>query len=73
MKRSEMILKIAESLTEPHFSDDPMKEADCILKRIETAGMQPPLGLDKSQIYPPGHKFHNPDFQGNLEHVWEPE
>lgn len=42
MKREQAVLAIAECLVEPHF-DDPEKEADCILKRLERLGMLPPF------------------------------
>jgi hypothetical protein len=42
MKRSHAVLIIAESLIEPRNPDDPMKEADAILKKLETIGMLPP-------------------------------
>lgn len=41
MKRSEMILSIAEYLIEPK-SEDPFKAAEHILNRIEKNGMLPP-------------------------------
>lgn len=62
MKRNMMVLKIAESLVEPRYPDDIMKEASYILKRIEKAGMIPPLE--------PGRTVHDLDL-GVPE--WEPE
>lgn len=46
MKRSDMELLIAECLIEPH-SDDPLKEASYILKRLQDHGMMPPFNYDK--------------------------
>lgn len=44
MKRSEMVLKIAECLIEPHH-DDVMEEASYILKKLERFGMIPPMSI----------------------------
>ena len=43
MRRSDMVLAIMECLVEPHFPDDPEKEAAYILKKLEKKGMKPPL------------------------------
>lgn len=42
MKRSDMELIIAESLIEPRFPEDALKEAAMILARLERYGMLPP-------------------------------
>ena len=60
MKRSDMVLVIAECLMEPHF--DILKEASYILKRLEKNGMLPPIE--------PGRTVHDLDL-GVPE--WEPE
>lgn len=70
MKRSEIVLIIAESLIEPHFPDDIMKEASYILKRLERKGMTPPIWIEK---------YESTDFIGRDETKtverkgWEPE
>jgi len=64
MKRSEMVLRIAECLVEPH-SDDPMIEASHILKRLEKAGMLPPEA--------PVTKRFDLDVYTIMERFWEPE
>ena len=46
MKRSEMLLIIAEQLVDRRYKD-PKKEADFLLKRLEKAGMLPPPKPDK--------------------------
>jgi hypothetical protein len=66
MKREEMVLKIAECLSEPHFPDDVMKQAEAILSRLERAGMRPPqLDEDKCQalmhVYYAGYTFNQWD------------
>lgn len=43
MKRSHAVLLIAEHLIEPKFPDDSLKEASSILKKLEKAGMFPPM------------------------------
>jgi len=43
MKRTDVVIKIAECLIEPHFPDDVMAEASYILERLESVGMLPPL------------------------------
>lgn len=76
MRRSEMINKISNIVHEWRRATDAYSSdeiAEMILATQEFEGMLPPLGLDKTQIYPPGNKFHNPDYVGSLEHVWEPE
>lgn len=55
------------------IKEDCRLNAEMLLTLIEKAGMLPPLSLSKAQIYPKGHKFHNPDYSGTLEHIWEPE
>lgn len=63
MKRSEMVLKIAEFLIEPRYPDDPVEEANVILSRLEKAGMLPPMcarGFDRdglSSKTPPSNKW----------------
>lgn len=42
MKRSDIILKIANELVGPHFPEDVMKQADHILTKLESFGMLPP-------------------------------
>lgn len=42
MKRSHIVTIIAESLIEPHFSEDPEAEASYILERLQKNGMRPP-------------------------------
>ena len=42
MKRSEMVMAIAECLVQPHFPDDALLEATVILKKLEIYGMLPP-------------------------------
>ena len=41
MKRSIVVLAIAECLIEPHFPDDPTFEAAYILKKLEKMGLLP--------------------------------
>lgn len=48
MKREHAVLIIAESLIEPNYPDDAMKEANHILKRLEKAGMKPPRFYDSN-------------------------
>lgn len=45
MKRSMMELRIAEMLVDIRF-DDPMEQAAYMLRRLEKAGMLPPLHQD---------------------------
>ncbi len=40
MKRSEIVLMIAECLVEPHYPDHVLDESDYILERLEKAGMR---------------------------------
>lgn len=42
-KKSEFATIIMECLVEPHFPDDIEREANYILKRLEKAGMKPPV------------------------------
>lgn len=49
MKKSFAILAIAECLVEPHFPEDPMKEAEYILKKLQRLGMSPPYTLKNIQ------------------------
>lgn len=74
MKKSEMIRKMC-SVWNMYNEGPPMTEdsAGALLKFIEDEGMLPPLSLDKSQIYPLGNKFHNPNYKGSLENIWESE
>lgn len=62
MKRSLMVLKIAECLIEPHH-EDILKEASDILKRLENAGMLPPKikGYIASSVSGDGHKWELED------------
>lgn len=43
MKRSHMVHIIAESLIEPRYPEDPIAEANSILRRLEARGMLPPV------------------------------
>jgi hypothetical protein len=66
MKRSHMIDIIAECLVEPHYPDDALKEAACILKKIEKYGMTPPrLSEEDCQaimnVYYAGYSLHQWD------------
>lgn len=51
MKKSEIIVTIAEYLVEPHF-DDPYKEAEYILDKLIKIGMLPPSRPRKRGEYP---------------------
>lgn len=64
MKRSHMVLKIAECLIEPHF-EDPMREASYILARLERAGMLPPPVQTEH--------WNRQDNDYHYENEWEPE
>lgn len=58
MKRSNMILNIAECLIEPHFPDDVLKEANYILTKLEKLGMLPPKMIvvyNNSTVTPTDH------------------
>lgn len=67
MKRSEPVLIIAECLIEPHFPDDPMKQASVILSKLEKLGI----------IHTTYHGYYgNPNMIGNdpvIMEGWEPE
>ena len=43
MKRSDALLAIEQCLVEPHFPEEPSKEAEYILNKLEKMGMKPPL------------------------------
>lgn len=71
MKRSQMVLIIAESLIEPHYPDDPEKEASCILRRLERYGMLPPGYMKPIPIESNGKQYPlvPGDFQ-NDNNIW---
>ncbi len=74
MKRSHIILSIAECLIEPHYPEDPMKEAAYILEKIERFGMLPPT---YTGLIANGKKYNKEtDFGRDVMSVrgeWEPE